>query len=106
MLNRLFPMLNVMKNKEIETYSQINNKDQSRSNNINDDINNLKNIDKLEKDLDEIISIKKSVMNNILSIQEKKENITLELDKVLFDNTIMLEAIMKNFLTIKDFSSF
>ena len=44
--------------------------------------------------------LQKSVSDDILKTRNEQENITLEIDKILFDNSIMLNQIIKNFNTL------
>jgi hypothetical protein len=57
---------------------------------------------KLEKDLDDVLQIKKELSRNIILLREKMENSMLSVDKVMFDNAIMLDSIIKNFAKLKD----
>jgi len=43
------------------------------------------------------------VMNNIVKVNERKDNITLTLDKILFDNIVMFNSIIKNFEILLSF---
>lgn len=51
----------------------------------------------LNNDLAKINVLKKDVINNILKIRWKYETLTLKMDKILFDNSIMIHEISKNF---------
>jgi len=51
----------------------------------------------LNNDLSKINVLKKDVINNILKIRWKYETLTLKMDKILFDNSIMIHEISKNF---------
>lgn len=54
-------------------------------------------IDKLKNDIKDIENTKMEVLTNIVKTNEKKDNIALTLDKILFDNIVMLNSIVKNF---------
>jgi len=70
---------------------------------------NINNIDKslkkshLEKELNSITINKNNIVKNISQLKEKKENLLLNIDKITFDNILMLDRIVKNFKSIKDF---
>lgn len=51
----------------------------------------------MEKKLDNINNVKQEIVKDIINIRNKQENITLEIDKILFDNSIMISIITKNF---------
>jgi hypothetical protein len=36
-------------------------------------------------------------VNDLLIFRNKRENITIEIDKILFDNNVMISIINKNF---------
>jgi hypothetical protein len=48
--------------------------------------------------------LKADITKNILILREKKENTVLSIDKIMFDNTVMLDSIFKNFSKLKDYS--
>ena len=56
-----------------------------------------------EKELVKINGIKQQIMENILAIRSKHENITLKMDRILFDNSIMINEISKNFAKLSEF---
>ena len=64
---------------------------------LNGDIQIKQDIYNYEKELEKINNIKQELYKNIIYLRDKKQNITLEIDKVLFDNTIMFNLINKNF---------
>ncbi len=73
------------------------NKNAKKEMTLNGDIQIKQDIYNYEKQLEKISSLKQELMKNIIYIRDKQENITLEIDKVLFDNTIMFNIITKNF---------
>ena len=40
--------------------------------------------------------LKDEIIDNILKVQNQEEHISLIIDKILFDNTVMLDRIFKN----------
>ena len=44
-----------------------------------------------------INNIKQEIVKDILTLRNKREHITLEIDKILFDNNVMISIINKNF---------
>ena len=64
---------------------------------LNQDIEKSHMISKKEDDLNNIQEIKQDIMRNIIKIKIITENITLKFDQICFDNTVMLNTIVKNF---------
>ena len=102
MTRELFVMLNTMtdaENKIIEDLEALNTKYQEST--LENDINKAHERDKLEKELDKINTIKSDIGKNILVLREKRENKILSIDKLSFDNAVMLDVILKNFSKLK-----
>jgi len=102
MTRELFIMLNTMtdaENKISEQLEALNTKYQESS--LENDINKAHERDKLEKELDNINRIKSDIGKNILVLREKRENKILSIDKLSFDNAVMLDVILKNFSKLK-----
>jgi hypothetical protein len=102
MTRELFVMLNTMtdaENKIIEELEALNTKYQEST--LENDINKAHERDKLEKELDKINTIKSDIGKNILVLREKRENKILSIDKLSFDNAVMLDVILKNFSKLK-----
>lgn len=102
MTRELFVMLNIMtdaENKITEQLEALNTKYQESS--LENDINKAHERDKLEKELDNINRIKSDIGKNILVLREKRENKILSIDKLSFDNAVMLDVILKNFSKLK-----
>lgn len=53
-------------------------------------------ISKLDEELTRLNKLKKEVRANIAEVNAKYENIVLKVDKILFDNSVMLDAMLKN----------
>ena len=52
---------------------------------------------KQQTELDNIIKLKHEITNNILDIKLQRETTALQIDKICFDNIVMLDAVRKNF---------
>ena len=46
--------------------------------------------------------LKDEIIDNILNVQNQEEHISLIIDKILFDNTVMLDRIFKNLNDLSD----
>lgn len=61
------------------------------------DIEKGKDIIQLEKDIENINEIKHEIIKDIVTIRTKQENLSLEMDKILFENIININKINYNF---------
>jgi hypothetical protein len=52
---------------------------------------------KHETELSNVNAVKQEIISNIMELKLKRETLSLKLDKIFFDNTVMLDAILKNF---------
>lgn len=67
------------------------------------DIKKSHHIGKLEKDLEEIKTLKTNIILHLLKVREKRDNISLLVDRIMFDNVVMLDKIKKNFNILETF---
>ena len=70
---------------------------------LHKDIEKSHLIAKQEEELTNISAVKREVIRNILIVKGKIEDLSLKTDKVCFDNIIMLDAILKNFVDMTEF---
>jgi hypothetical protein len=106
MYNKMTRELFVMLNSITEAEAKINNKmedlnEQYKEPTLQNDITRAHERDRLEKELDKINTIKSDIGKNILALREKRENKILSIDKLSFDNAVMLDVILKNFSKLK-----
>lgn len=64
---------------------------------LHDDIQRSHIISQYEEDLHKISLIKKDILDVLLPTREKYDNVTLVMDKILFNNSVMIHEISKNF---------
>ena len=64
---------------------------------LHNDIQRTQEIALEEKKLDDINKTKEIIIKDMLFWKTKKQNITLMIDKIFFDNSIMLNKISLNF---------
>lgn len=64
---------------------------------LHDDIERSHLVSQYEDDLRKIFKIKKEVMDVLSPTREKYDNVTLVMDKILFNNSVMIHEISKNF---------
>jgi len=70
--------------------------DQNNSS-LHTDINRVHNKSLLEKELNSISTIKAEISKNMNTLRIKRENTLLNIDKIMYDNTVMLDTVLKNF---------
>ena len=58
---------------------------------------------KYETELNNIVRLKKEITNNILDIKLHRETLSLQIDKICFENIVMLDAVRKNFQLLSEF---
>lgn len=71
---------------------------------LHEDIKKSKLISKLNDDINQITKIRQDVVKNIFDLNENKENTMLIVDKIMFDNTVMLEKVLRNFMELSKFN--
>jgi len=64
---------------------------------LHNDIERSHIVSQYEDDLNKIFKIKKEIMDVLLPTREKYDNVTLVMDKILFNNSVMIHEISKNF---------
>jgi len=94
-------MFNKINQTETKTLLQIEENKQKHSDvslqGLHSDISISHKKAKLEVELEKIRRIKKEIMENIQQLRIRKENTLLSVDKIMFDNTVMFDCMMKNF---------
>jgi hypothetical protein len=103
MLNQLQLMLdslNESQNKLIEESKLLEDKNGV---DLQGDINRVHQKTKLEAEIHKINDIKGEITKTMVAIRDKRENSILNIDKIMFDNTVMFDRMVKNFARLKDF---
>ena len=67
---------------------------------MHSDIEKTHQISKYENELSRINGVKQELIRNILIVKTKHENLSLRVDNIMFDNIIMIDAILKNFVKL------
>ena len=70
---------------------------------LHSDIEKTHLLSKQEERLANINIIKQDITRNILIVKSKLEDLSLKVDKVCFDNIVMLDAILQNFVDMTEF---
>lgn len=99
-LENLLTSLGIAEKKNIEKLIEIEEKYNSDTSikGLHTDIERSHLISKYESELSRINGVKQELIRNILIIKSKHEDLALKTDVVCFDNSIMIDAIVKNFI--------
>jgi hypothetical protein len=92
----LLKNLNDKEKKLKYSLTQIKNKFSS-GNNLNYDINYSHQLSQIENEIRNIEKIRTELVDIILELRLKSENAMLNVDKIMFDNTVMIDLVLKNF---------
>lgn len=72
---------------------------------LHNDIEKSHIIDKMNNDLYNIQKIKEDVIKNLIELKTKRDDTMLTVDKIMFDNSVMLDAIFRNFVLLREISN-
>ena len=102
-LEELLETLNSSERTNIEKITDINDqysKELTSIKTIHSDIERTRQIAKHETEISQINKVRQEIIRNIVMIKSTFEDIALKTDNICFDNTIMIDAILKNFITL------
>jgi len=71
---------------------------------LHNDIDRTHKTSKLETKLKNIQKTKEDVVKTIFELKERRENTMLIVDKIMFDNSVMIDSIMRNFAKLGSIS--
>lgn len=99
--NKKFQELN---NLEIEILTKITaiNEKYKNSGGLNQDIEKSHQLSDLNKKISEIRVSKEQIVKDMSEIKTKKDNATLEIDKIMFNNTVLIESVLRNLKKIQN----
>jgi hypothetical protein len=104
-INQLETMLERLRESEKRVIEKIMKIDEKYSEHgikgLHKDIEKTHILSKHETELERINTVKQDIIRNIIDVKIKQENIALSVDKIFFDNSVMLDAILKNMKTLK-----
>lgn len=102
-IEQLENMLNTMNEAEKERLEELYSiKD--NNNNMREDIELAHRRGKIETELADISRIKEDIMKILVVLRKQQENSLLSMDKIMFDNIVMVDSIGKNFSKLKNFN--
>lgn len=103
LLQELSTMLQSLYLVENATKEEIKNLNSNNPQAISLDMNRIQKKTKLEGELQKINSIKDRIINSIIVVQQKQDDAILNIDQIMFDNTIMLDSISSNFNKLQQY---
>jgi len=103
MISQLEQMITVMSEAEKKVLEQLYEINNSNAPGLQNDINRVHQKARLEKELDRINAIRGSISKNMFILREKRDTAILSIDKIMFDNTVMFDCMVRNFAKLKDF---
>lgn len=97
---RLFNLMNKARSKIIKELEAL---DKQEPTGLQSDISRAHQKSRLEKELAKINSIQEEIGKGISILRKKRENSLINIDNIMFDNTIMWDCMLKNFTLLKEF---
>jgi hypothetical protein len=99
-LEEMLSNLNRAEKKNVEKLMEIEDKYSGEASlkGMHSDIEKNHQIAKYENEISRINGVKHELIRNILIVKTKHENLSLRADNIIFDNIIMIDAILKNFI--------
>lgn len=94
-LEKSLKTINIADKKILENINGLDNNN-TDNNSIYSDIEKSHILSKYRTELDSVNNIRRDIIENILKIKNKKEDVFLCLDKLFFDNNVMLDMVFKN----------
>jgi hypothetical protein len=106
-LQKLEKMLKTMNRAERKTVADIYELESQRNDpdkqGMHNDIELAHRKGQLEAELSKINKIKEEVMKTMMLLRQRREDGVLSVDKIMFDNTVMFDCMVKNFAKLKNF---
>ena len=107
-LSRLDKMLNTLdeaERKESDSIIAVNQKyiTESSVKGLHQDIAKSHELSKHSKKITEINTVRQDVIAKSLEVKAVLEDLSLRMDRVCFDNIVMLDAMLRNFVSMSDF---
>ena len=101
-LNESNNMLDIINKSEKNLLYKIHESNEKYNNNnglksLSSDIEHSHKLSNLNKELLDIQKIKEDIVKTIFELKTKKDNMVLKVDKIMFDNNVMVECVLRNF---------
>lgn len=95
----MFESIKVSEKEKLAHIHELNEKykDRGLHRGLHNDIERTHQLSNLEEELTDIQKIKEDIVKTIFNLKEKRENTMLMVDKIMFDNNVMIECVLRNF---------
>lgn len=100
--NSLLIHLNLSENTITDKINELNRDTSNNSIHSNTFIVNQKS--KLDDELNQLFNTKNNIIKNIRELRNRQEDMLLKVDKIMFDNLVMMASIMKNIEVLKTYT--
>ena len=106
-LHKLEKLLEILGERERQNLDKIVEIDEYYGNEISlkglhSDIERTHRLAKHETELGKISLLQEEIIRNIIVVKKKFEDLSLKVDKICFDNSVMIDAIVKNFIQLSE----
>jgi len=95
-ISEFVKLFKIMRNNESQIKKQIQDLKQEKQGSIHYDIEFSHAKHRLDKELSKYQKVKNEVLTQITKLKSENSNISLTMDKILFDNIILLDQVFKN----------
>lgn len=102
--NKLKQMFHIMisaEKKQLEKQEQYSKENNNTG--LQADISRVHQLSQVDRELDKILRVKSDIVKLLLQLREKRGTVVLSMDKIMFDNTVMFDCMIKNFAKLKGF---
>jgi hypothetical protein len=72
------------------------------SDDFNNNLNQHREKNKIEKNLDQLSDIKSDCMGKLIHLRDKYSDLSLKIDNVLFDNIVLINNILNNLKSLEN----
>jgi hypothetical protein len=96
-VQEMLNIINLSEKSTLEKIYDIKEKYNQSLNGLHDDIEKSHIINKYNKDLSDIQKLKEDIIKTLFKLKNKKDDTMLNIDKIFFDNNVMVECVIKNF---------
>lgn len=102
--NTLLLHLNLSEKSILEKIDMLGISLDNSSKNIHSNTNIIHQKTKLEDELFNLYNVKNNILKNVRELRNRQEDMLLKVDKIMFDNLVMMATIMKNINILKIYS--
>ena len=101
-LEDMLEKINTAEKNNVEKIMQIEESYGVKNASIHLDMEKTHAIAPYERKLDDLSGVKKELLGNLDLVRNKYDDLTLKVDKICFDNSVMLDSIIDNFSELAD----